>query len=51
MDQPILSQHLTKMRESGLVDFVKEGRHRYYFIRIKGFGAVMQSLENCFSRS
>lgn len=51
MDQPILSQHLTKMREGGLVDCVKEGRNRYYFIKVKGFSKVIQCIDNCLSGS
>jgi DNA-binding transcriptional ArsR family regulator len=30
MSQPAISQHLRVLRESGLVDVRKEGRHRIY---------------------
>jgi DNA-binding transcriptional ArsR family regulator len=47
IEQAILSQHLTLMRDKGLVDFEKEGRHSYYFIRQKGFLRIIRCLEDC----
>ncbi len=41
-----VSQHLAKLREASLVEVRKEGRHRYYRVRIQSFGTLAIYLEN-----
>ena len=46
MEQAILSQHLTLMRDRGLVDYEKDGFSRY-FIRQPEFLRIIGCLEQC----
>lgn len=47
IEQAILSQHLILMRDKGLVDYIKEGKHTYYFLRHPDFMNIISCLENC----
>lgn len=47
MDQPIASQHLTLMRDRGLVDVEREGKFSYYYLRHPEFIKIIDCLENC----
>jgi len=40
-----VSQHLRRLREAGLVDVRREGRHRYYRARRREMGALAGLLE------
>ncbi|MCB0795748.1 MAG: helix-turn-helix transcriptional regulator [Flavobacteriales bacterium] len=47
IEQAILSQHLSLMRDRGLVDFEKDGRFSRYFIRQPEFLRIIGCLERC----
>jgi DNA-binding transcriptional ArsR family regulator len=47
IEQAILSQHLTLLRDKGLVDFRKEGKSSYYFLKHPDFLNIINCLENC----
>jgi len=47
MEQAILSQHLTLMRDKGLVDFEKEGKYSFYFLAQPDFIKIIRNIEHC----
>ncbi len=47
IEQAILSQHLTLMRDRGLLGVEKEGKYSYYHLAQPGFLRVIKGLENC----
>lgn len=47
IEQAILSQHLTLMRDKGLLGVEKEGKYSFYFLEQPGFLKIIKSLENC----
>lgn len=47
IEQAILSQHLTLMRDKGLLGVEKEGKYSYYRITQPGFLKIIRDLENC----
>jgi DNA-binding transcriptional ArsR family regulator len=47
IEQAILSQHLTLLRDKGLVDFRKEGKSSFYFLKHTDFMNIIHCLENC----
>lgn len=47
VEQAILSQHLTLLRDKGVLTCEREGKYTYWRIRIPGFLAIVRSLENC----
>ena len=47
IEQAILSQHLTLLRDKGLVDFRKEGKNSFYFLKHPDFLNIIHCLENC----
>jgi len=47
IEQAILSQHLTLLRDKGLVDFRKEGKNSFYFLKHTDFMNIINCLENC----
>ena len=47
IEQAILSQHLTLMRDKGLVDFEKEGRFSFYFLARPEFMKIIRDIETC----
>lgn len=47
MEQAILSQHLTLMRDKGLVDFEKEGKYSFYFLAQPDFMKIIRNIEHC----
>ena len=44
-----VSQHLRKLREAGLVEVRREGRHRYYRARKREMGSLAPLLEAVWS--
>ncbi|MCK6456193.1 MAG: helix-turn-helix domain-containing protein [Phycisphaerae bacterium] len=40
-----VSQHLRRLREAGLIEQRREGRHRFYRVRKKAFGPMAAALE------
>jgi DNA-binding transcriptional ArsR family regulator len=46
--QPVISQHLTRMRLEGLVDSRREGNFVYYRLTDNQIPALIQSLEKIF---
>ena len=46
--QPVISQHLTRMRLEGLVDSRREGNFVYYRLADNQIPALIQSLEKIF---
>lgn len=47
IEQAILSQHLTLMRDKGLLDFEKEGKYTYWHVKQPEFLKIIHCLENC----
>lgn len=47
IEQAILSQHLTLMRDKGLLGVEKEGKYSFYFLQQPGFLKIIKDLENC----
>lgn len=47
IEQAILSQHLTLMRDKGLLGVEKEGKYSYYYLEHPGFLKIIKDLENC----
>ncbi|MBK6829746.1 MAG: helix-turn-helix transcriptional regulator [Flavobacteriales bacterium] len=47
IEQAILSQHLTLMRDKGLLGVEKEGRYSFYHLQQPGFLKIIKDLENC----
>lgn len=47
MEQAILSQHLTLMRDKGLLGVEKEGKYSFYYLQQPGFLKIIKDLENC----
>jgi len=47
IEQAILSQHLTLMRDKGLLSVVKEGKYSFYQLEHPGFLKIIKDLENC----
>lgn len=47
IEQAILSQHLTLMRDKGLLDCRKEGKFTHWTLRRPEFLRIVDCLENC----
>lgn len=47
IEQAILSQHLTLMRDKGLLQVERAGKYSYYRVAQPGFLKVIKGLENC----
>ena len=47
IEQAILSQHLTLMRDKGLLGVEKEGKYSFYYLQHPGFLKIIKDLENC----
>jgi len=47
IEQAILSQHLTLMRDKGLLGVEKEGKYSFYHLQHPGFLKIIKDLENC----
>lgn len=47
IEQAILSQHLTLMRDKGLLGVEREGKYSFYHLRHPGFLRIIKDLENC----
>ncbi len=47
IEQAIISQHLTLMRDKGLLGVEKEGKYSFYFLEHPGFLKIIRDLENC----
>lgn len=47
IEQAILSQHLTLMRDKGLLGVEKEGKYSFYYLEQPGFLKIIRDLENC----
>jgi DNA-binding transcriptional ArsR family regulator len=47
IEQAILSQHLTLMRDKGLLDFEKEGKYTYWHLERPEFLKIVNCLETC----
>jgi len=47
IEQAILSQHLTLMRDKGLLSVAREGKYSYYNLEQPGFLKIIRDLESC----
>lgn len=47
LEQAILSQHLTLMRDKGLLEFEKEGKFTYWHLKRPEFMKIVNCLEHC----
>jgi DNA-binding transcriptional ArsR family regulator len=47
LEQAIISQHLTLMRDKGLLGVEREGKYSYYHLEQPGFLKIIRDLEHC----
>ena len=47
IEQAILSQHLTLMRDKGLLGVEKEGKYSFYHLEQPGFLKIIRDLGSC----
>lgn len=47
LEQAIISQHLTLMRDKGLLGVEKEGKYSFYHLEQPGFLKIIKDLESC----
>ena len=47
LEQAILSQHLTLMRDKGLLGVEREGKYSFYHLEQPGFLKIIRNLEHC----
>ena len=47
IEQALLSQHLTLMRDKGLLGVQKEGKYSFYHLEQPGFLKIIKDLEGC----
>jgi len=47
IEQAIVSQHLTLMRDKGLLEVEKEGKYSFYHLKQVGFLKIIKDLESC----
>ncbi|MCW5899120.1 MAG: helix-turn-helix transcriptional regulator [Flavobacteriales bacterium] len=47
IEQAILSQHLTLMRDKGLLEFEKEGKFTFWHLKRPEFLKIVNCLEHC----
>lgn len=47
IEQAILSQHLTLMRDKGLLGVEKEGKYSFYHVQQPGFLKIIRNIEHC----
>jgi DNA-binding transcriptional ArsR family regulator len=47
LEQAILSQHLTLMRDKGLLDCEKDGKYTFWNLKRPEFLKIVHCLENC----
>ncbi|MBP9175889.1 MAG: winged helix-turn-helix transcriptional regulator [Flavobacteriales bacterium] len=47
IEQAILSQHLTLMRNKGLLEVERDGKYSFYFVRQPDLLRIIQHLERC----
>lgn len=47
IEQAILSQHLTLMRDKGLLGFEKEGKYTFWHLKQREFLKIVRCVENC----
>lgn len=46
-DQPVISHHLSIMKSKNVVDFDKEGKHCFYYLKHENFSKVLSKIEEC----
>ncbi len=47
LEQAIISQHLTLMRDKGILDVEKDGKYSFYYLKQPGFLKIIKDLESC----
>lgn len=47
IEQAMISQHLTLMRDKGLLGVEKEGKYSFYYLEQPGFLKIIRDLEHC----
>jgi ArsR family transcriptional regulator len=47
IEQAVVSQHLKILKEKGVLDYDKEGKHCFYYIKNKGLNNLLNCIRNC----
>ncbi len=47
VDQSLCSHHLSNMKLKGVLGCQRDGRHMYYFLKLKEVTKVIDCIENC----
>tara|TARA_Y100000813_G_C23877233_1_gene218587 strand:+ start:157 stop:402 length:246 start_codon:yes stop_codon:yes gene_type:complete len=47
IEQAVASQHLKILKEKGVLDSEKEGKHCFYYLKQKALGRIIECVQNC----
>ena len=47
IEQAVVSQHLKILKDKGVLDYAKEGKHCFYFIKNKELNNLLNCIKNC----
>ena len=47
VEQSVMSHHLSNMKFKGILGSRRDGKHRYYFIKLKEVTKVIECMEKC----
>ena len=47
VEQSLLSHHLTKMKDKGVLNFYKKGKHNFYQVAIEEIANIFECMRHC----